>query len=194
MTQADDVRHRIALAIVGFEARYDSKHRIVVYQLPDGDGGGTYEVAGINDKYHPHEAADLAALVRAGKQKDVEERATEYIATYTDCAYLWTLNRGIEAYLRDCVFNRGARGAARIFQRAVGAETDGIVGPKTRLQANKIRNAADMLTRLSPAREWYERTYAHRDESSTFWKGLVNRWAKAAALADRFIRLERIGA
>lgn len=185
-----DYRSEIAAAIVDFEARRDNQGRLTVYTLPRGDGGGTYEVAGINDGYHPHEAADLAALIKAGRWKEAEVRAAEYIASYTDCAAFWTTNHGIEAFLRDCVFNRGARGAARIFQLAVGADPDGAIGPKTRAAAARFLRWEDMLTALRAARELYERRYAHRDESSKFWNGLVNRWNAAVKLAKKYIALK----
>ena len=56
-----DLRRAMAKAIVDFEARRDARGRLAVYRLPAGDGGGSYEVAGINDRYHPTEAAHLAA-------------------------------------------------------------------------------------------------------------------------------------
>ena len=39
----------MAAAIVNFEARRDSKGHLKVYNLPPEDGGGRYEVAGINN-------------------------------------------------------------------------------------------------------------------------------------------------
>ena len=65
MSTAEE-RLRMAKSIIDFEARRDAKGRLQVYKLPAGDGGGTYEVAGINDRYHPVEAAHLAQLVKAG--------------------------------------------------------------------------------------------------------------------------------
>jgi hypothetical protein len=45
-------RMRMAKQIVDFEARRDKKGHLQVYKLPDWDGGGRYEVAGINEKYN----------------------------------------------------------------------------------------------------------------------------------------------
>ncbi|NDD57299.1 MAG: hypothetical protein EBZ44_06235, partial [Verrucomicrobia bacterium] len=47
---------------VKWEGRTDRQGNLVVYNLPSGDEGGTYEVAGINDKFHPGEARRLANL------------------------------------------------------------------------------------------------------------------------------------
>jgi peptidoglycan hydrolase-like protein with peptidoglycan-binding domain len=43
-----------------------------------------------------------------------------------------------------------------------------------------------LLKRIRDAREQYERDVAHRDESSKFWKGLVNRWDRALEIARTF--------
>lgn len=181
----NDYRMDIARAIVGFEARRDKQGRIAIYKLPPGDGGGVYEVAGICDRYHPHETAQLVQLIQDGKHKEAEERAAEYIAVYTDCAARWTTNRGIEAFLRDCVFNRGARGAAKILQMAVGADVDGVVGPKTLAAVARMKTPTALLAALRNARESYEEEKVGR--RAQFWKGLVNRWTAATRLAQRYL-------
>ena len=180
-----DNRLKAAHLIVNYEARRDKLGRLKVYPLPKGDGGGTYEVAGINDRYHPQEAKELADLIRAGKFEDAENKAVEVIAEYTDVAGRWVSSPGISFFLRDCVFNRGHRGAAIILQRAVGVKTDGIIGSDT-LNATSALEPIKLLVKLRSAREWYERNYVHRDESSKFWKGLVNRWNNAVADAKTF--------
>jgi len=183
---------RLAMAeqILQFEARRDGAGRLVVYNLPAGDGGGSYEVAGINEKYHAAEAAELRALIKAGKHDEAEARAQEIIASYTDVAALWTDDPGVEFYLRDCVFNRGPTGAMRILQRAVSTvdkviKDDGSWGPITQA-ATLALTPAQLLARLRVARENYERVVAGRNESSQFWKGLVSRWDKALAAAGKF--------
>src|SRR5574341_413410 len=128
-------RARMARAIVDFEARRDAQGRLAVYALPAGDGGGSYEVAGINDRYHPAEAAHLAQLIRAGQHAEAETYVAAFILRYTDVVVGWLptpADAGIEFHLRDCCFNRGPRGAARILQRALGVDDDGEVGPITR--------------------------------------------------------------
>jgi hypothetical protein len=77
-------RLRMAGKIVDFEARRDSQGRLKVYNLPPGDGGGRYEVAGINDRFHPTEATALRRLVEAGRYDDAEDYAQRYISSYTD--------------------------------------------------------------------------------------------------------------
>ena len=65
-------RQQIAESILNFEARRDNQRHLVVYKLPAGDGGGTYEVAGINNGYHPQEALHLAELINAGLYDQAE--------------------------------------------------------------------------------------------------------------------------
>ena len=191
-------RRRMAQFIVDYEARRDSNGHIGVYMLPDGDGGGSYEVAGINERYHPDEAAQAAGLIREGRFGEAEDYVRDVIAAYTDTVTTWWRGRdaddvcevlrnpGVEFFLRDCVFNRGPSGAARILQRAVGADEDGIVGRRTRAAARGIGSAEALLTRLRAARENYERSPVGRDESSKFWRGLVSRWDKALDAARKF--------
>jgi peptidoglycan hydrolase-like protein with peptidoglycan-binding domain len=182
---ADAMRARMAHEIVNFEARRDAHGRLAVYDLPAGDGGGRYEVAGINEKYHKEEVDHLVELIKAGKHDQAEKEVAEYLAKYTDAADKWHTDPGVRFYLRDCIFNRGPKGAMRILQRACQVPDDGEWGPRTEA-AVKALSAAQLLPRMREARESYERAVAHRDESSKFWKGLVNRWDKALTLAKGF--------
>ncbi len=179
-------RLKIAASILNFEARRDGNGHLKVYSLPAGDGGGKYEVAGINERFHPVEAAHLRDLVEDGRFDEAERYAQEYIASYTDTADRWTDHTAVESYLRDCVFNRGAGGAAKIYQIALGVKVDGGVGPITMGEAEKVEPAS-FLPHLREARERYEREWVGRDEGSIFWKGLVNRWNNALAFAQGFL-------
>jgi len=184
MTTSDQ-RRQMAAEIVDFEARRDAAGRLMVYHPPTGDGGGAYEVAGINARYNRSTAKMLAGLIGRQRFEEAERLAIDFIARNTDCAASWTDVPAIEFYLRDCVFNRGARGAALILQRAVDVAADGKVGPATRAAASEM-NPTELLTRLREAREQYERDVAHRDERSKFWAGLSSRWDKAITTAKRF--------
>ncbi|MBB4379745.1 hypothetical protein SAMN05216573_11638 [Bradyrhizobium sp. Rc3b] len=66
-TSAD--RHRMAASILSFEARRDKQGRLTIYRLPADDGGGAYEVAGINERFHPEEARMLADLIEGATFK-----------------------------------------------------------------------------------------------------------------------------
>lgn len=177
-----DMRRRMARKIVDFEARRVNG-KLAVYRLPANDGGGSYEVAGINDRYHPAQAAKLKALIEAGRHDEAERSVADYLIAYTNVAAGWTEHAGVEFYLRDCVFNRGPKGAARILQRALGVPDDGEIGPTTRAAMAKL-TPDQILTRLRTGREDYERNVV--GFRANFWKGLVNRWDKALVAAREF--------
>lgn len=179
-------RQRMAAAIVEDEARRDAAGNLTVYVLPAGDGGGTYEVAGINDRYHPRAAAALKELLGAGKYDEAEKSIVTYLIAYTNSVTAWHDNAGVEYFNRDTAFNRGPTGALRILQRAVGAPDDGKWGPLTQAAVAKFKKPSDLLGALRAAREQYERDVVKRDESSAFWAGLTNRWNKVYARARTF--------
>lgn len=184
-----DYQTRIGEWIVNVEARRDKQGRLRVYTLPSGDGGGKYEIAGINDRYHPHAASLLREFIRAGKHACAEAFAVDYILRYTDLVTRWHPFIGIEAFLRDCAFNRGPGGAAKILQIALGfqgRDVDGDVGPKTRAAAAaQIHDPRVFIASLRRARETYElRIAPPTGARAKFWRGLVTRWDKALAFAE----------
>ncbi|MEY2410616.1 MAG: hypothetical protein QOF48_3286 [Verrucomicrobiota bacterium] len=189
-TNHADLRSRMARVILNFEARRDGQGRLAVYKLPANDGGGTYEVAGINDKYHPDQASKLRSMIEAGKYAEAELLAVEYMAQYTDALPWFSANAGVEFYLRDCVFNRGPTGAAKILQLALGVEADGIVGQKTRAAAVKIDDG-ELLKKLRAARERYEDIVA--SGRPNLRQGLINRWNNALTEAKKFSAETRPG-
>lgn len=176
----------IGMFIVNCEARRDAKGRIAVYKLPKGDGGGAFEIAGINDRYHPRTAEHLRELITLGKHEVAEIAAVEYICSYTDVVIRWNRWTCVEAYLRDCAFNRGPGGAAKILQIALGVTSDGYVGPKTLAASNALEDRRAFLKQLRKARESYELKIAPPvGNRKKFWTGLVNRWDKALAFAEK---------
>jgi hypothetical protein len=191
-------RQSMGKAIVEFEGRY-AGGKLQWYKLPPGDGGGEYEVAGINQKYHPQKAARLKALIDAGKHAEAEVEAATYIEEYTRGVLRFfpspqaaDENSHIEFVLRDTAFNRGNKGAATVLQIALDvAPVDGVVGPMTHREFTRqleFPGPAEVLRKLTKAREQYERNVyswktSSRDESSKFWRGLSNRWAKCHEVA-----------
>lgn len=178
----------IARFILKKEGRFDSDGHLEVYTLPKGDGGGKFEIAGINDRYHPEEAAALRDLIRSEKFDEAELRAARYLVDYTGQVKTWHPDIRVRAFLRDCAFNRGKGGAAKMLQhslRVAGSYKgilDGGVGTKTKRAAKK-HEAEDLLPRLLLSRQWYERAVAKRSERSKFWPGLTNRWVDAYQFA-----------
>ena len=182
-TEAD--RLLMAKYIVDFEARRDTQGRLAVYALPYNDGGGSYEVAGINDRYHPKAAARLKAMIDRGDHAAAEGFAQRYLVAYTDVVLQWGVNSpAVEFFLRDCIFNRGPTGAAKILQIALVVGVDGQVGPKTKKALEEWVPVLLLLDRLRASRESYERDYV--GYRANLWQGLVNRWDKTLAAAKTF--------
>lgn len=177
-TQAQ--RQRMAEVIYTQEARVKNG-KLQVYKPPANDGGGSFEVAGINIRYHPAEAKALRALILGGEHEEAEARVKRYMLAYTDVVLTWgEMDAGLEMFLRDTAFNRGPGGAAMILQLALGGLTvDGIVGPKTR-RAFAVADKKKLLGNLKAARANYE---ARKGIRANFIKGLRARWERVMVAA-----------
>ena len=143
-------------------------------------------MAGINERYNKVVCDELVALIRSGRQDEAEERATAFIAGNTDIASQWTSNPAVEFYLRDCVFNRGAGGAAWILDKAVGVDTDQVVGFTRWRLSRGTRRARSTCSTICASRV-RPMSGCAATNSSPFWKGLVNRWNNALAAAKTFL-------
>lgn len=183
-------RIRFAKQIIEWEARRKDGN-IVLYNLPARDGGGSYEYAGINERYHPKALAKIKSLVNSGNHREAEDFAVDYLAAYTQSAASWSLLDSVNLFMRDCAFNRGPAGAAKILQRALKVDDDGAVGKKTLSALREAeKNPLLLLVRLRVARERYEIAVAgYRKE---FWKGLENRWDNCFMAAFREIPSQSI--
>lgn len=186
----------VAEFILKKEGRFDAQGRLKVYRIPKGDGGGLpvpgyphgFEVAGINNRYHPEMANRLRMLVERGEDDTAKEEAIDYLLDYTERVSDWHPDGRVRAFLRDCAFNRGPAGAAWMLQRALktaGTYKDRIdwrVGPRTK-RASAEHSAEDLAVRLILARQRYEVVHAKREEGNKFWDGLNNRWVNAYQVA-----------
>jgi lysozyme family protein len=175
--------------IVSVEARRDAKGNLRVYPLPEADGGGTYEVAGINNRFHPEAASYLRDLVRARRFPEAEDYIRNYLLKYTNVVMKWTTHPALELYLRDSSFNRGPKGALRILQIALKVADDGKFGPITKAALTAAsKDPAKLLSALRRAREQYERRVAPPvGKRAALWKGLVNRWNLATQAASKLL-------
>lgn len=180
------LKSQMAQDIVNFEARRDPRGNLRIWSLPKDDGGGAYEVAGVNEKYHPTMAVRLRKLIEEGNYKQAEQEARDYIASYTDRTGSYASNPAIEFYLRDTAFNRGPTGATKILQRALGIKEDGKMGPATKNSLQRAEsNPRKLLNDLNDSRIWYEDAAVgarpkHRS-------GLKDRWNKAFERAKTYL-------
>jgi hypothetical protein len=188
ISTAED-RRKMMDFIVSVEARRDKMGRLRVYKLPAADGGGSFEVAGINDRFHPEAASKLRDLIAANRQGHAESYIRSYLLDYTAIVTRWTTHPAIEAYLRDSAFNRGPKGALRILQLALRVPDDGKWGPKTKAALTAaLKQPGTLLQNLRTARESYEiRVAPPVGARQKFWPGLVNRWDKALSFAETLL-------
>lgn len=182
--KANTTAGNTAALIIGNEARRDKQGNLAIYKLPAGDGGGTYEIAGINNGSHPKEYAKLETLVKAGKHAEAEQEAKRYIMQYTQPVgnILQTAgikSSGIDYFLRDMYFNGGEYGAVRVIHRALGVEdskkfnADTVEAVKNYL---KTHTEQQLLERLKNARErLYKSIAANNPDKRQFLSGWLNR-------------------
>jgi len=160
---------------VDWEGRKDKDGNLVVYKLPAGDMGGSYEVAGINDRYHPEAFKRISALPPQERAK----AAAEYIQGYT-APLVSKLPQAIQPFAQDLAFNRGLGGATKYIQQGLNAlgqnvVVDGGMGPKT-LQAINQVDAKSLMRETSKAQldDEYRRA-SENPERKKFIGGLESR-------------------
>jgi hypothetical protein len=129
---------------IQWEGRRDKQGNLEVYKLPSGDMGGSFEVAGINDRYHPEAFKEISSL----PPEQREEAAAEYIQSYT-APLVSKLPEKIQPFTQDLAFNRGLGGATRYLQQGLNAlgqkvSVDGAMGQKTLEAISKVQPRALM--------------------------------------------------
>ena len=159
-----------AMQTVDWEGRKDRQGNLMVYDLPSGDMGGSFEVAGINNRYHPEMAEQLKNMAPLERGP----AAAAYIAEYTS-PLTSRLPEPYRPFFQDLAFNRGMGGATRFLQRALGVPDDGVLGPKT-LAALEGKDPTEVMRGVSVEQFAYEKSLAARDPSrNKFLRGLQNR-------------------
>jgi hypothetical protein len=129
---------------VDWEGRKDKQGNLAVYKLPTGDMGGNFEVAGINDRYHPEAFKRISALPPQERAK----AAAEYIQGYT-APLVERLPQALQPFTQDLAFNRGLGGATKYIQQGLNTlgqkvAVDGGIGPKTLAAINQVEPRALM--------------------------------------------------
>ena len=133
-----------ALKTIDWEARKDKQGNVQVYKIPAGDMGGNFEVAGINDKYHPEAFKAISSL----PPQDRAQAAAKYVTQYTQ-PFVSKLPQAIQPFAQDMAFNRGAGGATKYLQQGLNTlgmnvKVDGGIGPKTLDAINRVDSRALM--------------------------------------------------
>ena len=165
----------LPLQTVEWEGRKDKQGNLAVYKLPSGDMGGNFEVAGINDRYHPEAFKAISSLPAQERAK----AAAEYIQGYT-APLVERLPQALQPFTQDLAFNRGLGGATKYIQQGLNAlgqkvAVDGGMGPKT-LQAINQVEPRSLMREASKAQLDDEYRRASEDpERKKFIGGLENR-------------------
>jgi hypothetical protein len=176
---------RFAVFVFDHEARKDKDgNRPAIYELPPNDGGGRYEIAGINERYDLETVTRLVKLIQRKEFGIAQAVCRAYYVSNTNAVATWSTSPAIEFFLRDTAFNRGVRGAAKIAQMAVDTQVDGNVGPITRAALAKA-DPLVLLGRLRIACANYEDAVA--GARPNLRQGLINRWNDRLAFAKTFL-------
>lgn len=168
--------------IISHEARLDSAGHLRVYQLPPGDGGGSYEVAGVCDKFHPELAARLKSLVEGGYHEAALQEVRTHVAAIIAPVAMLHRDQSANWFMCDLCYNRGETGAKLIAQRALksmglyAGGLDGVWGPKSQKGfAAEEASGPELVPRLFAAWIDYEHEAKHRYLGNPFWQGLLTR-------------------
>ena len=160
---------------VDWEGRKDNQGNLAVYKLPSGDQGGSYEVAGINDRYHPEAFKRISALPPQERAK----AAAEYIQGYT-APLVEKLPQALQPFAQDLAFNRGLGGATKYIQQGLNAlgqkvAVDGGIGPKTLQAINQVEPRSLMREASKAQLDDEYRRASENPERKKFIAGLESR-------------------
>ena len=160
---------------VDWEGRKDKQGNLAVYKLPSGDMGGNFEVAGINDRYHPEAFKRISALPPQERAK----AAAEYIQGYT-APLVEKLPQALQPFTQDLAFNRGLGGATKYIQQGLNAlgqkvAVDGGIGPKTLQAINQVEPRSLMREASKAQLDDEYRRASENPERKKFIGGLENR-------------------
>ena len=164
-----------AMKTVDFEGRRDKNGNLAVYKLPSGDMGGSYEVAGINNKYHPDAFRAISSLPPEKR----EQAAAEYVVQYT-APFTQKLPDAVRPFAQDLAFNRGMGGATKYIQQGLNnlgiqVKVDGAIGPQTINAIGKV-DPKSLMLEASKA-QWNDelRMATQNPDRKKFLNGLQNR-------------------
>lgn len=182
MKQEQDPLSAAALKTIDWEARKDKQGNVQVYKLPAGDMGGSFEVAGINDKYHPDAFKRIAAL----PAQERAQAAAQYVKEYTS-PFVSKLPEPIRPFAQDLAFNRGMGGATKYIQQGLNTlgqnvVVDGGLGPKTIAAINQVDPRALMRAASQAQLNDEYRMVRANPARKKFISGLENRIRNRLAL------------
>ena len=174
-TSSDPLKSWVSGNTINWEARRDRQGNIAVYDIPTGDYGGTREVAGITDKYHPEAFKRISALPPEKR----EAAAADYVVSYTS-PVASLVPEPLKAQAVDLAFNRGPTGYTRLVQEGLNrigipVKVDGAFGQKT-LDAIRQADPMKLIDATEDAYMARERAMAEADPArASLLRGITNR-------------------
>jgi hypothetical protein len=178
----------VANNTINWEARRDRQGNLAVYDIPSGDYGGTREVAGITDKYHPEAFKRISALPPAQREKASADYVLEYTAPIANL-----VPEPLKAQAVDLGFNRGPSGYTTLVQQGLNAlgvpvKVDGAFGKKTLEAMNQV-DPEQLINATEDAYLRKERTMAEADPNrAKLYQGIVNRSNKRRQSATMYAK------
>lgn len=137
VSPAELVRKGMAKKILNMEDyKITGPESLRVTRLPSGDGGGTWEIAGICDGIEPKEFNLIKSMLDRGDRDAAWEECLRYVLANTEPLVAKGVagSYAIEFMLRDMTFNMGVAGTTKVVQRMLDIGIDGKWGKNT--QAN----------------------------------------------------------
>lgn len=198
-TTTDKVRFDMMATLLNFEdARITGPSSLRVMRLPEGDGGGTYEIAGICDGIEPKVFNAIKIELEAGNRVKAWDMCIDYVEKKTHNGRVWSPeNLAIEFFLRDTVFNMGDGGCVNVMQRTINhygeskVVVDGAWGPKTKKAWEEllyITVPVNLLSALVICRnQRYRAIVEANPKKEKFLKGWYSRTSKAETYAKKLL-------
>jgi lysozyme family protein len=142
---------------------------------PDDNGGATNR--GITyrayEAYYKNEHGVVSNEADHINMSTVEAR-TIYKDCYWNRVHADLLPSGVDVLIADMAVNSGVSAASKCLQRAVNAETDGVIGPKTLAKVDAVGSNILIHKVFLLRREAYFNIAAIRN-NVRFYKGWINR-------------------
>jgi len=150
--------------------------KLAVFNPPSGDGGGSFEVAGITERFQPREARRLRGLIEQGRNDQAISEAKDFFRKRSAPFTKYAEQRGLQLQIADSVHHRGEGGLRRILQRATGSKSKSY-----QELIRELDSSPNALARFNRARVNYELQEIDRGRASRqkFRKGLINRFRSA---------------
>jgi hypothetical protein len=182
VSPAELVRKGMAKKILNMEDyKITGPESLRVTRLPSGDGGGTWEIAGICDGIEPKEFNLIKSMLDRGDREAAWDECLRYVLDNTEPLVAKGVagSYPIEFMLRDMTFNMGVAGTTKVVQRMLDIGIDGKWGKNTQakwthaIQSWDEMVVLDLLDRACRAR--YHSIVRANPVKEKFLTGWMNR-------------------